>query len=97
MPTVSNLVTKQTIEVEKNETLCDAFERQGLNFPHGCLAGVCSACIFEVVKGDENILPLSGIEKKTIENYQERNPQAKEQMLRLGCRAKIIGDINFKK
>lgn len=104
MPTVSVAVNIETpqefqeLEVEMNQTIYDECERNGLELPHGCLAGSCGSCRIEVVAGKEFLKPASVIEQNTIdalkeelvEKYGTDSIEGKE--IRLSCRARLIED-----
>lgn len=103
MPTVSIEGEDKEYEVKENDVLFDALDNQGLKLPHGCLAGSCGACRIEILEGKENLKAPSMIEQNTIDavkqNYERINGQGSAQgrEVRLSCRAKILGDIKFKK
>ena len=68
MPTVSIAGTDKDFHVSENSILYNALADQGLDLPHGCLAGSCGACRMDVIKGSENLAPPSAIEKNTLES-----------------------------
>jgi ferredoxin len=43
---------KTTIKIPANEYILDAAERNGVNLPYSCRAGVCVSCTGKLVKGD---------------------------------------------
>jgi len=102
MPTVSIHGSKQTFHVSENSILYNALADQGLNLPHGCLAGSCGACRMNVVKGSENLAPPSAIEQNTLEAIADElratlgEHEVSKMNLRLSCRAKVIGDVEIK-
>lgn len=101
MPRVSITGTDKVFEVVENSILYNALADQGLDLPHGCLAGSCGACRIDVKSGIENLTPASAIEKNTIESIvseltQTEGPEKVSQMrIRLSCRAKVLGDVDF--
>ncbi|WP_330203722.1 2Fe-2S iron-sulfur cluster-binding protein [Cyanobacterium sp. DS4] len=42
------------IEVNADEYILDAAERQGFNLPYSCRAGVCVSCTAKIVEGSVN-------------------------------------------
>lgn len=40
------------VDTEKDETILQAAERNGVNFPYRCRQGVCTACVCKTVSGD---------------------------------------------
>ena len=103
MPIVSFKDKSETFTVETKEILFDALDKQGEQLPHGCLAGSCGACRIEILSGPENLKAPSEVEKNTIEairqNYERINGKgsADNKEIRLSCRAKVLGDIEFQK
>ena len=102
MPTVSIVGQSITYEVKENEIIFDALERQGNELSHGCLAGSCGACRIEIIKGNENLATPSPIELNTIQaiitNMERISGKGSMdgRIVRLACRAKINGDVQFK-
>lgn len=43
--------------VEPNETILQAALRQGIDFPHRCQQGVCTACVCRLRDGHVSYLP----------------------------------------
>lgn len=41
-------------DVQDNETILEAAERNGVNFPYRCRQGVCTSCVCKTVSGDVN-------------------------------------------
>jgi len=103
MPTVSFKDKSEKFTVEENMILFDALDNQGEQLPHGCLAGSCGACKVEISSGSENLKAPSELEKNTIEaikqNYERINGKGSSsgKKIRLSCRARVLGDIEFKK
>lgn len=93
----------ETFIVKDKEILFDALDNHGEQLPHGCLAGSCGACKIEITTGAENLKEPSEIEKNTIEairqNYERIHGKgsANNKTIRLSCRAKVLGDIEFQK
>jgi ferredoxin len=85
----------QVFTVEDNEVLYDSLESQGEDLPHGCLSGSCGACRVEILSGSENLKPASTIEKNTIDDLKKDNPHLVDKNIRLSCRARVFGNIEF--
>lgn len=96
MPTVSIYLESadfQSFELADGEVLYEGLERQGVQLPHGCLAGSCSSCKVVILEGAENLDRPGVIEANTLKSVYEGNPQVKDQVIRLSCRAKVLGPI----
>jgi ferredoxin len=97
MPKVSLKIDQenQDFEIEENEILYHGIEKQGVELPHGCLAGSCGSCRILVLEGDENLGPPSYIEGDTISHLTKEYEKKfgteflKDKVIRLSCRAKI--------
>jgi len=82
-------------EVEEDEIIYHALERQGKKLPHGCLAGSCGSCRIIVIEGENNLKEPGYIESDTIrhlkETYNEKYGEdfLKNKTIRLSCRARI--------
>ena len=102
MPTVSIEGNERKFEVKEQDILLDALEKQGVDLPHGCLAGSCGACRIEIIEGADNLEPPSDLEQDTVSairvNYERKHgaDSAKGKTFRLSCRAKVKGDIKFR-
>jgi ferredoxin len=79
-------------KVNLNQVLYDELERQGLELPHGCLAGSCGSCRIHVLKGIENLSPMGVVENDTVDHIKESHPG---KTVRLSCRAKVLGDVEI--
>lgn len=90
-----------TFEVENGEVIYEALEKQGLELPHGCLAGSCGACRIEVISNPENLKTPSAVEADTISSIKSNlatklnDPSYLEKNIRLSCRARVQGDFSF--
>ncbi len=99
MPRVSIQDTAQSFEVAPERILYEALADQGLELPHGCLAGSCGACRIHVESGAENLQPPGAIEQNTIDallkDYREKKGEGfvTHLRVRLSCRAKVKGDV----
>jgi len=52
MPTITIQPSGITFEVEPLETILEAAERQGIDFPFRCRQGVCTACVCKQISGE---------------------------------------------
>jgi ferredoxin len=99
MHSVLNEDNAKTYDVNKDELLFDALEKQGHILPHGCLAGSCGACKIIILDGIDKLAPASFIEKNTIvsilQNYKG-SEDLSGKTVRLACRTKVNGDMKFK-
>jgi ferredoxin len=103
MPRVSIEGKTDSYNLEEEELVYDGLERQGLELPHGCLAGSCGACRIEILEGTECLKDPSAIEQNTLEsikeNYEKNNGAGSldGKNIRLACRARILsGEIKIK-
>lgn len=101
MHNVSYKDKNSTFSVSDKEVLFNALDDQGETLPHGCLAGSCGVCKVEIIQGHENLNPMSMIEENTIEAVKQNlikiDPHFdSSKHIRLSCRAKVCGDIEFK-
>ena len=102
MPTVSLENKNLQFQVDEGEVVFDAIDNQGEKLPHGCLAGSCGACRIEVLEGADNLKPPSVVEQNTLdaikESFEKRNGKGSlgERIIRLSCRARILGDIKIR-
>ena len=96
MPAVSihlKDVGTRSFELADGEVLYEGLERQGLELPHGCLAGSCSTCKVIILEGSENLDGPGVIEADTLASVYQNNPSIKNKVIRLSCRAKVLGPI----
>lgn len=92
----------KTLELNEGDIVFDAYEKKGIELPHGCLSGSCGSCKIEILEGAENLEPAGAVENDTIKSikmnlamkYGESFLQGRT--LRLACRAKIKGEFTFK-
>ena len=101
MPRVSIIGELKKYDLKEGEILFDGLEKQGLELPHGCLAGSCGACRIEVIEGDQMLENPSAMEQNTLDaikkNFERINgsDSLKDKTIRLSCRAKIKGDVTI--
>jgi len=75
------------LTVHPGESMMSAAQRQGYFWPTRCRGqALCTACLFEVVSGDESFDEIEPLEREALESLREF--QAKHVgRLRLGCQA----------
>jgi ferredoxin len=88
MPTV--LVNDNSYIVDAGKILYDQLESQNMILPHGCLAGSCGACRVEIISGAKNLSALGAVELDTLSHFESGDI-----IIRLACRAKVLGDIKI--
>ena len=91
-PNESEASKTREYKVNLSQILYDELDRQGLQLPHGCLAGSCGSCRIHVVKGIENLSPMGVVETDTVMHIQDQYPG---KTVRLSCRAKVLGDVEI--
>ena len=97
MPTVSIQWndSEQTFELTQGELLYQGLKQRGLDLPHGCLAGACSACKVEVLAGAENLDQPGVVEQNTLDAVCQKNPAMTNKTIRLSCRARVFGSVKI--
>jgi ferredoxin len=91
-PSEKSKLASREYKVNVSQILYDELERQGLQLPHGCLAGSCGSCRIHVIKGIENLSPMGVVETDTVMHLKDSYPG---KTVRLSCRAKVLGDIEI--
>jgi ferredoxin len=85
------------LAVRPGEPLMTAAQRQGYFWPTRCRGqALCTACLFEIVSGDDAFDPPRPLEQEALESlsaFQSRRPG----QLRLGCQARVHGDATVLK
>jgi ferredoxin len=76
-----------------NATLVEAAEANGYYWPVGCNRnGECTNCAFEVVSGLGRLSMMGRYERLNL--IRQRGPRAPDDpRLRLGCQARVEGDV----
>jgi ferredoxin, 2Fe-2S len=81
--------------VQTDETLLDAAQRQGVQWPTVCLgSGICLTCYFVVLTGIEQLSPQTEIEKHPLDFVRRRHRDTLPDHVRLACQTRIGGDID---
>lgn len=52
--------------------------------------GICGKCVVQVVKGMENLSPVTELERKLHEKYHLKSDQ------RIACQSSVLGDIEIR-
>lgn len=78
-----------SVEVPKGMTILDAADEYAINLDHNC-GGVCacSTCHVIVIKGMENLSEITEEEEEQLDEAEGLTLES-----RLGCQAKILGDV----
>ncbi len=93
--------TLKKFEISEGSVIFEAIDDQGLQLPHGCLAGSCGSCKIIILEGGDTLQKMSYVENNTIEAVTEMLTKEKGQKfvsnatIRLSCRARI-GDKDVK-
>ena len=90
MPRVSFLHPEgRSGEVEKNLTLLEAAKALGFELNHDCGGNAsCTTCRVEVQLGEENLSEIDFDEQDLLDREALSEPWH-----RLGCQAKVLGDV----
>jgi ferredoxin len=84
-----------TIDVEKGKTILEAALEAKLAWTHTCGGKAkCTTCAYSLLKGEENVSPMS-----KLEEYQliARKGRVLAKKMRLACQTKVQGDITVQK
>lgn len=101
MPRVSIQDTQNQVDVDEGEILYDSLFNRGIVLPHGCLSGSCGACRVEILSDPNQLTPPGVVESNTIEALKDEfrttkgEEFVKKTVIRLSCRAKVIGDVTI--
>ncbi len=76
---------------EKGQTICDIAEKNGITITAECHAGICGSDAIRILAGKENMNPLGGDEKGTLEDICGLQPGE----YRLACMVKPSGPIEI--
>ena len=89
MPQVTFVNTKQVCEARIGESILDVALNNGVPMEHACGGFcACATCHVEVLTGIENVSPVEEDEKERLEQVHKLTPYS-----RLGCQAKVQGDV----
>jgi ferredoxin len=81
------------LDAIEGESLVELAERHGYYWPVGCdRIGECTNCAMEVISGVGRLTGMGRYERANL--IRQRGPRAPEDpRLRLGCQARVRGDI----
>lgn len=77
------------VPCSKGQTICEAAEHAGLKMDADCHQGVCGMDPVRIISGGENLNPMGGTEKGTLEDLCSLEPGP----YRLACMARVSGPI----
>lgn len=84
------------VEVETGTTLLKAAIRHELCWPHTCGGKAqCTTCAYTVIKGAENLSPMSRLEQHQL--VARKGRLAVIQKMRLACQTVVNGDVTVQK
>ncbi len=79
----------KSVTFTKGQTICDIAEKNGVKIVAECHAGICGSDPVRIVSGKENLNPLGGDEKGTLEDICNVVPGE----CRLACMVKPTGTV----
>ena len=89
MPKVTFLPMNQTVEVSEGETILDAAIAHDIPLQHACGGFcACTTCHVIVKSGEVNLSPIEEDEEERLDRAIGVNLHS-----RLGCQAKLKGDV----
>lgn len=77
MATIKYPKRQKSVQVKDGENIRNAAELLGVEF--NCKNGVCGTCMIDIVKGEENLSPLT----------KEEKDLARDKKHRLACQCKL--------
>ncbi|NWJ48125.1 MAG: (2Fe-2S)-binding protein [Chloroflexi bacterium] len=96
MPIITILPSGQELEVEPGLTIMEAVLAKQLAWPTTCGGKArCTTCAFVLIKGFENVSPMSRLEEHQLAVRKGRHSLV--QKLRLACQTRVKGDITIRK
>jgi ferredoxin len=85
MATIKNAKTGKVQRIADGESIKDACKVLGVEF--NCTGGICGTCMIDIVKGEENLTPLTKEEKALTRDKKHR----------LACQCRIKkGEVEIK-
>lgn len=87
MPKLTFLVSGQTFDVPAGTRFLDFCQANDAPHDFGCTVGSCGTCRLVIEQGADNVNPISGEERETVEMSTD------VKTARLGCQLVIHGDI----
>lgn len=96
MATITILPANIKLEVEPGTTLLEAALQAELAWTHTCGGKAqCTTCAYTLIKGDENVSPMSRLEEHQLVARKGRH--VIKARMRLACQTKVKGDITVQK
>ncbi|MEI7554690.1 2Fe-2S iron-sulfur cluster-binding protein [Candidatus Chlorohelix sp.] len=96
MPIITILPSGQKLEVVIGLTILEAALDKQIAWPNTCGGKAhCTTCAFVLIKGFENVSPMSRLEEYQLTVRKGRHSLV--QKIRLACQTRIIGDITIRK
>lgn len=81
----------KTLRVSKGENLFHSLRNQQIALASSCKGdGICGKCVVQIIKGAENLSPITDLERKLHEKYQLKSDQ------RIACQCEVHGDIEIR-
>ncbi len=81
----------EKIEARNGGTVLAAAMKNGVRLRHSCGARtMCTTCRVKVVEGEENLSPMSALEKLSLRYHLSFSPRA-----RLACQARVLGPVEL--
>jgi 2Fe-2S ferredoxin len=87
VPKITFMPSGRTFEVPAGTTILHAAVRNGVPLRHDCTEAICGTDRVRVLSGKENLSEVADNEELTLEMMQAAADD------RLGCTAKIHGDV----
>ena len=84
-----SFIAGESVTVAANENLSESMDVTNSPILFGCRTGICATCLVKVVKGMENLPPVSEEEAEVLE-LETDNPQ-----YRLACQLHLTGDVTL--
>lgn len=89
MPKVTFLPMNTTVEAKAGESILEVAENHGIPLQHACGGFcACTTCHVFVKSGDENLTEMQDDEEDRLDRLSTLTLRS-----RLGCQAKVNGDI----
>ncbi|MBI4868835.1 MAG: (2Fe-2S)-binding protein [Candidatus Wallbacteria bacterium] len=80
----------QEVPARKGKTLLETARTEGVALPHACNGrSRCGTCRVRVLAGPLNLNEIDAVERRTLQQYRVYLPG-----IRLGCRARVLGDCS---
>lgn len=79
----------EKMEARNGGTVLAAAMKNGVRLMHACGARMlCATCRVKVVEGEDNLTPLTKLEKLSLRYHLSVSPRA-----RLACQARVVGPV----